>query len=101
VPELLAELAEKDQQLSDTQHIPNNKNHIIREQQKRISIVEAYLRLAKIQRDGSSSEKLPFQADIFDEAELDVALGDLANQLPGDEDVVRKTRPKNPQTRLF
>ena len=95
---LLAEkdrqLAEKDQQLSDTQHVLNNKNHIIREQQKRIAIVEAYLRLAKIQRFGSSSEKLPFQADIFDEAELDVALGDLAEQLPEDEDVVRKTRPK-------
>jgi transposase len=88
------QLAEKDQQLSDTQHALNNKNHIIREQQKRIAIVEAYLRLAKIQRFGSSSEKLPFQADIFDEAELDVALGDLAEQLPEDEDVVRKTRPK-------
>jgi transposase len=94
VPELLAKLAEKDQQLSDTQHALNNKNHIIREQQKRIAIVEAYLRLAKIQRFGSSSEKLPFQADIFDEAELDVALGDLAEQLPDDEDIVRKTRPK-------
>lgn len=88
------QLAEKDQQLSDTKHALNNKNHIIREQQKRIAIIEAYLRLAKIQRYGSSSEKLPFQAELFDEAELDVALGDLAEQLPEDEDVVRKTRPK-------
>ena len=94
VSELLAMLAEKEQLLSDTQQALDNKDHIIREQQKRIALIEEYLRLAKIQRFGCSSEKLPFQADIFDEAELDVALSDLEAQLPEDDDVVRKTRSK-------
>lgn len=87
VPELLAMLAEKERQI-------DNKDHIIREQQKRIALIEEYLRLAKVRRFGSSSEKLPFQADIFDEAELEVTLGDLEKQLPEDDDTVRKTRPK-------
>jgi transposase len=94
VPELLAALAAKDQQLSDTQQALDNKDHIIREQQKRIALVEEYLRLAKIQRYGSSSEKLQFQGDLFDEAELDVAMGDVVDQLPEDEDVVRKRRSR-------
>jgi len=62
-------LAEKDQQLADTQHALDHKNHIIREQQKYITLVEEYLRLAKIRRFGSNSEKLAFQVDLFDEAE--------------------------------
>ena len=101
VAELLAILAEKERQLadreqllSDTRQALDNKDHIIREQQKRIALIEEYLRLAKVQRFGSGSEKLPFQADIFDEAELEVALSDLEAQLPDDEDVVRKTRSK-------
>jgi len=92
VPDLLALLAEKDQQLADTQHALDHKNHIIREQQKYITLVEEYLRLAKIRRFGSSSEKLAFQVDLFDEAELEVALGDLEEQLP--EEDTRTTRPK-------
>jgi len=90
VADLLAQLAEKERQL-------DNKDHIIREQQKRIALIEEYLRLAKIQRFGTSSEKLPFQADIFDEAELEVTLGDLEAQLPDDEEVVRKTRRRKRQ----
>ena len=77
VPDLLALLAEKDQQLEDTQHALDRKNDIIREQQKYIKLIEEYLRLAKIRRFGSRSEKLAFQVDLFDEAELEVALGDL------------------------
>jgi transposase len=99
--ELLAMLAEKerqlavkDQQLSATRQALDNKNHIIREQQKRIALIEEYLRLARVQRFGSRSEKLSFQVDLFDEAELDVALSDLEEQLPEDDDTVRKTRPK-------
>lgn len=92
VPDLLALLAEKDRQLADSQHALDHKNDIIHEQQKYIALVEEYLRLAKIRRFGSSSEKLAFQVDLFDEAELEVALGDLEDQLPEEE--TRKTRPK-------
>lgn len=92
VPGLLALLAEKDRQLADTERALDRKNDIIREQQNYITLVEEYLRLAKIRRFGSSSEKLAFQVDLFDEAELEVALGDLEDQLPEEE--TRKTRPK-------
>jgi transposase len=92
MPDLLALLAEKDRQLADTERALDRKNDIIREQQKYIKLVEEYLRLAKIRRFGSSSEKLAFQVDLFDEAELEVALGDLEDQLPEEE--THKTRPK-------
>lgn len=98
--ELLRLLAEKDELLSASQHALETKNHIIREQEKRIALIEEYLRLAKIQRFGASSEKMPFQADIFDEAELEVALSDIADQLP-DEDVVIKKKRSTKRNRGF
>ena len=55
------------------------------EKDRYIQLIEEYLALAKIQKFGASSEKLPFQADLFDEAELEVALSDLEDQLPDDE----------------
>jgi len=39
--------------------------------------MEEKLRLARQKCSGDSNEKLPFQADFFDEAELEVALGDV------------------------
>ena len=65
-----------------------NKNHIILEQGKRINLLEEYLRLATVQKFGASSENLAFQSDLFDEAEIEVALSELEEQLP-EEDRVR------------
>ena len=70
VPELLEVLEQKD--------------HIIREQQLLLKLLEEKLRLSRLQRFGASSEKLSFQCDFFDEAELEVALSDLEAQLPED-----------------
>ena len=70
VPELLEALEQKD--------------HIIREQQLLLKLLEEKLRLSRLQRFGASSEKLSFQVDFFDEAELEVALSDLEAQLPED-----------------
>ena len=70
VPELLEALEQKD--------------HIIREQQQLLKLLEEKLRLSRLQRFGASSEKLSFQVDFFDEAELEVALSDLEAQLPED-----------------
>ncbi len=70
VPELLEVLEQKD--------------HIIREQQQLLKLLEEKLRLSRLQRFGASSEKLSFQVDFFDEAELEVALSDLEAQLPED-----------------
>ena len=70
VPELLEALEQKD--------------HIIREQQQLLKLLEEKLRLSRLQRFGASSEKLSLQCDFFDEAELEVALSDLEAQLPAD-----------------
>ncbi len=61
VPELLARSLEQ-------------KDHIIHEQQKLLKLLEEKLRLSRLRRFGASSEKLSFQVDFFDEAELEVAL---------------------------
>ena len=70
-----------------------NKNHIVLEQGKRINLLEEYLRLATVQKFGASSEKLAFQSDLFDEAEIEVALSELEEQLP-EEDRVRPRKKK-------
>ncbi len=78
VPELLQVLEQKD--------------HIIAEQQKLLRLMEEKLRLAKLQRFGVSSEKHPFQVDFFDEAELEIALSDLEQQLPEDQSPPKRAR---------
>ncbi len=104
VAELLVALAVKDQILEDKcllleeknevhqKHL-GDKNHIILEQGKRIVLLEEYLRLATVQKFGASSEKLAFQSDLFDEAEIEVALSELEEQLP-EEDRVRPRKKK-------
>ena len=100
--QLLAALAEKDQLLEEKdellqahqKHLDDNA-HVILEQGKRISLLEEYLRLATIQKFGASSEKVAFQSDLFDEAELEVALSEFEEQLPEDDWVrPRKTKRK-------
>jgi len=93
--ELLALLAEKDAKLQARQRHLDDKDDLIREQEKHIRLLEEYLRLAKVQRFCASSEKLPFQSDLFDEAELEVALSDFEARLPDDELV--RPRPKTRQ----
>jgi len=101
--DLLALLAEKEQLLEEKDELLqahqkhlDDKDHLIDEQAKHIRLLEEYLRLAKVQKFSSSSEKLPFQAHLFDEAELEVALSEFEQQLP-EEDRVRprcKTRSR-------
>ena len=88
--ELLALLAEKDRLLQEKVELLHEKIELltaheklhtddqqrIREQAKHILLLEEYLRLAKLQRFGASSEKVVFQSDLFDEAELEVTLGE-------------------------
>ncbi len=97
VAELLVALAVKDQILEEKNEVHQkhlgDKNHIILEQGKRIVLLEEYLRLATVQKFGASSEKLAFQSDLFDEAEIEVALSELEEQLP-EEDRVRPQKKK-------
>lgn len=80
VPELLEVIEQKD--------------HIIEEQRKLLALMEEQLRLARQRRFGSSSEKLPFQGDFFDEAELEVALSEVETQLPDDTPSKPKRKPR-------
>lgn len=89
---LLALLTEKDTQLALAQHQLRDTQSHVKQQKTYIHILEEYLRLAAIKRFGASSEKLDFQVDLFDEAELEVALAELEEQLPEDERVVPPTK---------
>ena len=98
--QLLAALAEKDRLLEQKdellqvhqKHLDDNAD-VILAQGKRISLLEEYLRLATVQKFGASSEKLAFQSDLFDEAEIEVALSELEEELP-EEDRVRPRKKK-------
>lgn len=91
---LIAELSETSRQLADAQQALKDKDHIIAEQQKLLKLLEEKLRLAKVQRYGASSEKLSFQKGLFDEAELEVVLDELEQQLPSEETPPRKRAKK-------
>ncbi len=96
---LLALLAEKELQLSEKEsqlvakdaQLSATKHHVDK-QKTYIHILEEYLRLAAIKRFGASTEKLDFQVDLFDEAELEVALAALDVQLPEEERIAPPTK---------
>ena len=74
VPELLEIIAQKDHLIEARDHLIEERDHLIAEQRKLLALMEEQLRLSRQRRFGSSSEKLPFQGDFFDEAELEQAL---------------------------
>lgn len=95
VEQLREMLAEKEAEIAGQKNeISGQKIQIagqtdqIAEYQRYIRILEEYLRLAKAQKFGASSEKLANQIHLFDEAELEVALSDLEDQVD-DKDLVK------------
>ncbi|WP_419622109.1 hypothetical protein, partial [Thiolapillus sp.] len=50
-------------------------------QRKLLCLLEEQLRLARLRKFGARSEKLPFQDELFDEAELEVSLEDVEQAL--------------------
>ena len=52
----------------------------IRHQENRIRLLEEIVRLRQIQKYAASSEKLQFQVDLFDEAELDAQIAALMEE---------------------
>ena len=77
--ELLTILTERDAQL---EQVVVERDKTISNQQRVIKLLEEQLRLATIRKFATSSEKLPFQITLFDEAEMEVALDELEEQLP-------------------
>jgi transposase len=72
-------------------HVIGEQSNVISEQQKRITILEEYLRLERARLFGRSSEKHPGQGEIFNEAELEGNTGDT------DADVVEVTENEPPK----
>ncbi|HEB92309.1 MAG TPA: hypothetical protein ENI94_02355 [Gammaproteobacteria bacterium] len=86
---------------ADLLWILEEKDRLLEQQQalnaelrKQIQLLEEQLRLARLRRFGSSSEKLPFQGDLFDEAELEVSLEEVEKELAEAE-----AEPKKPRKR--
>ena len=100
---LLAEkdrlIAERDHVIADHRRVIADHKQVIGEQQKLLKLLEEELRLARQRRFGSSSEKLPFQGDFFDEAELEQALSDVEQQL-ADAGERREKAPRKPRKGL-
>lgn len=80
--QLRAILAEKDAQIDTAEAAIDSRDERLHNQQRRILLLEEQLRLAKIRQFAAKSEKLAFQVDLFDEAELEATLSDLQQQLP-------------------
>lgn len=82
---LLAILAEKDaaheRRIQDHERAIQDRDRAIRERDTRIKLLEEQLRLATIRKFAASSEKQPFQVNLFDETELEAALRELDEQL--------------------
>lgn len=90
-----AQLTSAEAKLASAQSKLSNTQGKVKQQETYITILEEYLRLAKTKQFGASSEKSTFQVDLFDEAELEVALSEFEVLLP-EEDLVappaKKTR---------
>lgn len=111
---LLAILAEKDdritaheQQIHARDHAIEERDRTIRGRDARIKLLEEQLRLATIRKFAVSSEKLPFQVNLFDETELEAALRELDEDLgtsadeQDDQEVEQQCRRSRKRKRGF
>ena len=71
-----------------------DKDRIICGQKKYIALIEEQLRLATIRTFAASSEKTPFQSELFDEAELEVSLSEFEEQLVGQDAATCRVKKK-------
>ena len=96
---LLAEkerlIAERDRAIADLDQAIAAKDRSLKEKDKLVKLLEEELRLARQRRFGASSEKLPFQGDFFDEAELEQALSHVEQQLAEAGEPPRDKAPRN------
>jgi len=88
--DLLRTLEEKDRLLAQQQALNA-------ELRKHIQLLEEQLRLARLRRFGARSEKLPFQGELFDEAELEVSLEAVEKELA--EVRAEPKKPRKPRKR--
>lgn len=98
--DLLAVIAEKDQLIENQKKHLADKEHLAKDLEAYIALLEERLRLATLKRFSSSSEKMPHQGQLFDEAELEVSLSDLEAEIAAHEahaESNSETTPKKPK----
>jgi len=76
-------LHDRERSIQDRERVIKDRDRAIGERDTRIKLLEEQLRLATIRKFAASSEKQPFQVNLFDETELEAALRELDEQLDG------------------
>ena len=78
----------------------DDQQECLRQRDNRILLLEELLRLRKLQKFAASSEKLPFQVSLFDEAELESAIEELMDQAADEiDDETDTPKPAEKKTR--
>lgn len=75
------------------------KDSALIEKDKRIALLEEYVRLHKLKRFGASSEKSPDQQELFNEAELSVAAEPLLEETPVEQSATGPKKTGKPAGR--
>ena len=103
--DLLRIIAEKDRVIAEHKALLKEREArlkereaLLAEQQKLLRLLEEQLRLARLRKFGSSSEKQPFQGELFDEAELEVSLEEVEQEL-AEAKAAAGAEPKKPRKR--
>lgn len=97
VPDLMELVVTQDDLLAQKDHQIAEHLQQIAALQKQLALREEQLRLARQRRFGASSEKLAFQSELFDEAELEQSLSEVEEQLAEAEPTTKKPRRKKRQ----
>ncbi len=79
--------------MAATQAAVLTRDKHIQNQARIIKLLEEQLRLAHIRKFAASSEKLSLQIGLFDEAELELSLAELDEQI-AEEKTPARARPK-------
>ena len=85
-------LSNQEAELAKQQALLKERETLNAELRKHILLLEEQLRLARLRKFGARSEKLPFQGELFDEAELEVSLEEVEKELA-------EAEPKKPRKR--
>ena len=92
-------LAEKDRAIAERDAQIKEHQALIARQQQLLQLMEEELRLARLRKFGARSEKLPFQGALFDEAELEVSLSEIEQQVDEAGEATKQQRPRKPRRR--
>ena len=91
---MLRVIAQQEQRIVEQTVSLSGQNKTIKNHAARTTLLEEKLRLATIQKFAAKSEKLAYQIDLFDEAELDLAIADITAQLPDEPVPAANTKKK-------